>query len=73
MLRQLKDSEDFGTPIDDNINIHHTGKLKQVLSAMLASYSTSCDSMADIWTLRMRVVFVGSVWEHREGEKTVEC
>ena len=29
--------------------------------------------MADVWTLRMRVVFVGGVWEHREGEKTVEC
>jgi len=28
--------------------------------------------MADVWTLRMRVVFVGSVWEHREGEK-IEC
>ena len=44
MLRQLTDSEDFGTPIDDNISIHHTEKLKRVLSAMLALYSTSCDT-----------------------------
>jgi hypothetical protein len=73
VLRQLTDSEDFGTPVNDNINIRHREKLKRVLSAMLALYSTSCDSMADVWTLRMRLVFVGNVWEHREGEKTVEC
>lgn len=43
MLRQLTNSEDFGTPVDDNINIHHTEKMKRVLNAMLTLYTTSCD------------------------------